>query len=303
MSGKNKITSFEKKQRRWGYVFCLPFMIGFVLLVAYPLVKMFIFSFQELSVGAVTYETSWVGWQHYNRILFIDPDFRKTVAASLTEMAVNVPVAVLFSFFIASILNQKFMGRTVFRAILFLPVILASGMVASLTAGDFISSNMQNIGSLSGSASDSMFSGSFADILLAMNIDRGIVEFIEGLVERISAITTMSAVPSVIFLSGMQSISPSIFEASYIEGASAWDVFWKISFPMVSPLILVNVIYCIVDSFTSATNTAITAIHTTLFSKIQYGLGSAMSVLYLALVGVIIALVYLVIRRLIYYYE
>ena len=230
-------------------------------------------------------------------------DFRKTVVASLGEMAVNVPVAVLFSFFIASILNQKFIGRTVFRAILFLPVILASGMVASLTSGDFISSNMQNIGSLSGSASDSMFSGSFADILLAMNIDRGLVEFIEGLVERISDITTMSAVPSVIFLSGMQSISPSIFEASYIEGASAWDVFWKISFPMVSPLILVNIIYCIVDSFTSATNTAITAIHETLFSKIQYGLGSAMSIMYLALVGIIIALVYLVVRRLIYYYE
>ena len=154
MSGKNKIASFEKKQNRWGYIFCLPFMIGFVLLVAYPLLKMVIFSFEELSVGAVTYETEQVGWQHYNRILFVDPDFRKTVVASLGEMAVNVPVAVLFSFFIASILNQKFIGRTVFRAILFLPVILASGMVASLTAGDFISSNMQNIGSLSGSASD-----------------------------------------------------------------------------------------------------------------------------------------------------
>ncbi len=303
MSRMTKTTSFEKKQNRWGYLFCLPFMLGFVLLVAYPLVKMVFFSFQELSVGAVTYDTQWVGWQHYHRILFVDPDFRKTVVASLGEMAVNVPVAVLFSFFIASILNQKFVGRTVFRAILFLPVILASGMVASLTAGDFISSNMQNIGSLSGSASDSLFSGSFTDALLAMNIDRGIVEFIEGLVERISDITTMAAVPSVIFLSGMQSISPSIFEASYIEGASAWDVFWKISFPMVSPLILVNVIYCIVDSFTSATNTAITAIHSTLFSKIQYGLGSAMSILYLTLVGVIIALVYLVIRRLIYYYE
>ena len=116
MSGKNKIASFEKKQNRWGYIFCLPFMIGFVLLVAYPLLKMVLFSFEELSVGTVTYETEYVGWQHYHRILFVDPDFRKTVVASLGEMAVNVPVAVLFSFFIASILNQKFIGRTVFRA-------------------------------------------------------------------------------------------------------------------------------------------------------------------------------------------
>lgn len=303
MGGRKKVTSFEKRQNRFGYLFCLPFMIGFVVLVAYPLVKVISFSFMELSVGAVTYDTQWVGWQHYNRILFIDPDFRKTVVQSLGEMVTNVPVAVLFSFFIASILNRKFVGRTAFRAILFLPVILASGMVASLTSGDFIMSNMQNIGSLSESSSDSIFSGSFSEILLAMNLDRSIVAFIEKLVAGISDITTMSAVPSVIFLSGMQSISPSIFEASYIEGASAWDVFWKISFPMVSPLILVNVIYCIVDSFTSASNTAITAIHNTLFAQIQYGLGSAMSIMYLAMVGVIIAVVYLAIRRLIYYYE
>lgn len=303
MGGRKKVTSFEKRQNRFGYLFCLPFMIGFVVLVAYPLVKVISFSFMELSVGAVTYDTQWVGLQHYNRILFIDPDFRKTVVQSLGEMVTNVPVAVLFSFFIASILNRKFVGRTAFRAILFLPVILASGMVASLTSGDFITSNMQNIGSLSESSSDSIFSGSFSEILLAMNLDRSIVAFIEKLVAGISDITTMSAVPSVIFLSGMQSISPSIFEASYIEGASAWDVFWKISFPMVSPLILVNVIYCIVDSFTSASNTAITAIHNTLFAQIQYGLGSAMSIMYLAMVGVIIAVVYLAIRRLIYYYE
>lgn len=261
------------------------------------------FSFSELSVGAVTYNSQWVGLEHYKYILFVDPDFRKTVVNSISEMIFNVPVVVLFSFFIASILNQKFVGRTVFRSILFLPVILSFGLITTLTAGDFLNSTMKNIGSLSSSSTGSMFSGSFTDMLEKMNVNHQLISFIQNLVERIADITNMSAVPTVIFLSGMQSISPSIYEASYIEGASSWDVFWKISFPMVSPLILVNVVYCIVDSFTSASNDAITTIHSTMFSALKYGRGSAMAMIYLAIIGLLIAIVYLCIRRLIYYYD
>ncbi len=294
--------SFERRQARCGYLFCLPFIIGFLVFVAYPLVKMVYFSFNELFVGAVTYETQGVGLEHYKRILFIDPEFRKTVVSSIGDMLFNVPIVVMFSFFIASLLNQKFVGRTVFRTILFMPVVFASGLVVSLTAGDFISNNMDNIGSLSGESS-SMFAGTFTDILMEMDIGNGIIEFIEDLVSRIEDITTMAAVPSVIFLSGMQSISPSIFEASYIEGASGWDVFWKITFPMVSPLVLVNIIYCIVDSFTSTTNTAITSIHTTLFNSAKYGLGSAMALFYLVIVSVVILIVFILVRKLVYYYD
>lgn len=298
----NKGLSFERRQARCGYMFCLPFIIGFLVFVAYPLIKMVYFSFNDLFVGAVTYETKAVGLDHYKRILFIDPDFRKTVVSSIGDMLFNVPIVVMFSFFIASLLNQKFVGRTVFRTILFMPVVFASGLVVSLTAGDFITYNMDNIGSLSGESS-SMFAGTFTDILMEMNIGNGIIEFVEDLVSRIEDITTMAAVPSVIFLSGMQSISPSIFEASYIEGASGWDVFWKITFPMVSPLVLVNIIYCIVDSFTSSTNTAITSIHTTLFNNARYGLGSAMALFYLVIVSVVIFIVFILIRKLVYYYD
>ena len=302
MSQKRKAVSFEKKQNRNGYLYCMPFIIGFLVFVAYPLFKVVVFSFNELTVGAETYETTWVGLTHYNRIFFVDPDFRKTVLSSVRDMVINVPVVVLFSFFIASILNQKFVGRTVFRTILFLPVILASGMVDYLTAGDFISSNMQNIASFPKNSAW-VFWGGLTQLLTEMNIGKSFVDFIDGLVGRISDITTMSAVPSVIFLSGMQSISPSIYEASYIEGASAWDVFWKISFPMVSPLILVNIIYCIVDSFTSSSNKAITEIHEALFSNAQYGLGSAMALVYLVLAGIIIMIIYTLVKRLVYYYD
>ena len=145
MKSNKKIVSFEEKQNRKGYLFCLPFILGFLIFVAYPLFKVILFSFEELTVGTLTYETTWVGLTHYKRILFVDPDFRKTVVSSISNMLVNVPVVVLFSFFVASILNQKFVGRTVFRTILFLPVILASGMVSSLTSGDFISGNMYTL--------------------------------------------------------------------------------------------------------------------------------------------------------------
>lgn len=297
-----KHISFEKKQTRFGYLFCLPFIIGFILFVAYPLIKVIIFSFNDLKVGVFTYDTIWVGLKHYKYILFTDPDFRDTVITSITDMIFNVPVVVLFSFFMASILNQKFLGRTVFRAILFLPIIFASGLITSITAGNFITSNMNSFGSLSGE-SGGMFSGSLSEILLEMNINQDFVNFISGLVDRISDIATMSAVPTIVFLSGMQSISPSVFEASYIEGASGWDVFWKITFPMVSPLILVNVIYSIVDSFTSNSNVAITSIHKVMFEKVLYGRGSAMSLMYLFMVAVIISIVFILIRKLVYYYD
>ncbi len=302
MKSNKKIVSFEEKQNRKGYLFCLPFILGFLIFVAYPLFKVILFSFEELTVGTLTYETTWVGLTHYKRILFVDPDFRKTVVSSISNMLVNVPVVVLFSFFVASILNQKFVGRTVFRTILFLPVILASGLVSSLTSGDFISGNMQDIGSLAGTSAG-FFSGDFSDMLIELGLPMGFTEFIQGLVDRISDITTMSAVPAVIFLSGMQSISPSVFEASYIEGASAWDVFWKISFPMVSPLIIVNMVYCIVDSFTSSSNKAITAIHEALFGTAKYGLGSAMALSYLLIVSAVIIIAYILVRKLVYYYD
>lgn len=302
MKSNKKIVSFEEKQNRKGYLFCLPFILGFLIFVAYPLFKVILFSFEELTVGTLTYETTWVGLTHYKRILFVDPDFRKTVVSSISNMLVNVPVVVLFSFFVASILNQKFVGRTVFRTLLFLPVILASGLVSSLTSGDFISGNMQDIGSLAGTSAG-FFSGDFSDMLIELGLPMGFTEFIQGLVDRISDITTMSAVPAVIFLSGMQSISPSVFEASYIEGASAWDVFWKISFPMVSPLIIVNMVYCIVDSFTSSSNKAITAIHEALFGTAKYGLGSAMALSYLLIVSAVIIIAYILVRKLVYYYD
>lgn len=301
---KHNNLSIEKKQARYGYIFVLPFVIGFIIYVAYPLIKAVQFSFSDLTVGAVTYNIKGVGFEHYRRILFIDPNFRKTIIGSVGNMLFNVPVVVLFSFFMASLLNQKFKGRTLFRAILFLPIILASGLIVTITSlGDFITSNMNNIGSLSGNSTGAMFTEGITNFLMQMNVGNEIISLIENLVSRISEITTMSAVPTIVFLSGMQSISPSVFEASYIEGASGWDVFWKITFPMVSPLLLVNAIYCIVDSFTSATNTAITSIHVAMFEKFEYGLASAMSLFYLAIVGIIIALIFSLVRRLIVYYD
>ena len=190
MKSNKKIVSFEEKQNRKGYLFCLPFILGFLIFVAYPLFKVILFSFEELTVGTLTYETTWVGLTHYKRILFVDPDFRKTVVSSISNMLVNVPVVVLFSFFVASILNQKFVGRTVFRTILFLPVILASGLVSSLTSGDFISGNMQDIGSLAGTSAG-FFSGDFSDMLIELGLPMGFTEFIQGLVDRILDITTM----------------------------------------------------------------------------------------------------------------
>lgn len=302
MIRRGKATSFERKRQRYGYYFVFPFLLGFLLFELFPLIQSVYFSFCDLTASATSYDASWVGLQHYKNILFVDPEYRKTLVSSLGNMLVNVPVAVLFSFFLASVLNQKFIGRTVARTILFLPVILSSGMIMSLSSADFFNYSMAATGNLAGGAGATL-SGSFTAVMENLNVNAQLISFISDLVSRIYDITIMSAVPMVIFLSGLQSISPSIYEASYIEGATKWEVFWKISFPMVSSLVLVNVVYCIVDSFTSEQNAAISSIHSAMFSSAQYGQGSAMAILYFVIISLILTVVYFIINRLVFYYD
>ncbi|HIW73204.1 MAG TPA: sugar ABC transporter permease [Firmicutes bacterium] len=296
---KKKIHSLDRRRRRAGYWFTLPFTIGMLFFLLGPLVQSVLFSFQKLTVVPGGYTLSMVGWENYRYAFLVDDQFRRQLFRSVRDMLINVPVVVLFSFFMASILNQKFVGRGLVRAIFFLPVIIASGTVQAALSSDALSS-------LSNSAYQSAQMGEaltlrITDYLQEMNISPAITQFVIDTVGRVYEIAVMSAVPIIIFLAGLQSVSPALFEASFIEGAGKWEVFWKISFPMVSPLILVAVVYCIVDSFTSMTNEVVARIHRTAFSELNFGLSSALAWSYLCIVFAILILVYRLISRHIHY--
>lgn len=296
--------SLEVKQRRMGYVFVAPLIVGMLAFVAFPVIQSLFFSFSKLNVVATGYQLDFRGIENYQYIFAVDPEFRNMVFLSLRDMLINVPVVVLFSFFLASLLNQKFRGRSAVRAILFLPVIIASGVVESVDQGDQFSAMITSGSQAAGaSAVGEQLSEKLIEYLQQLNISPQITNFIIDTVSRVYDITIMSAVPIIIFLAGLQSVSPSLFEASYIEGATKWEVFWKISLPMVSPLILVSVIYCIIDSFTNVSNPVIARIHSSAYDSLNFGLSSAMAWSYTLIILLVLGIVSKLISRHVFYHE
>ena len=287
-----------------GYVFVAPLIVGMLAFVAFPVIQSLFFSFSKLNVVASGYRLDFLGIENYRYILAVDPDFRTMVLGSLRDMLINVPVVILFSFFVASLLNQKFHGRSLVRAILFLPVIIASGVVESVDKADAFSSLLSSGAQTAGaSAVGEQLSEKLIVYLQQLNISPQITNFIIDTVSRVYDIAIMSAVPIIIFLAGLQSVSPSLFEASYIEGATKWEVFWKISLPMVSPLILVSVIYCIIDSFTNVSNPVISRIHSSAYDSLNFGLSSAMAWSYMLIILAVLGIVYKLVSRFIFYHE
>ena len=300
--------SLEVKQRRYGYLFTSPFIVGGVVFVLIPLVLSIVFSFATIMQGEgfLGYDYSPWGFQNYNKIWVENNTFAQQLLNALESMLYNVPVVVIFSFFMASVLNTKFVGRGFARSVMFMPVIISSGLVISLSADTLASSIMQSGGdrfteTAVSSGGAIQVTEAFEIMLEEMDIASWMIDLVVGSVSG-STIVSMSAVSIVIFIAGLQSISPSIYEASYIEGATKWEVFWKISLPMVSPLILTSVVYTIVDNFNSSRSGVIYMIHEQVV-KTNLDVASAMAVSYSIVILVILALVFAVLNKIVFYQD
>lgn len=304
VNGKRKLT-LRGKEAVAGYVFAIPFLVGFFGLFLPMLIKSIQFSFSNMTVeqgGYVLTKAANNGLEHYIRALSIDPDFNLNLLGSVKDMAVNVPLIIIFSFFAANLLNMKFRGRGVARSIFFLPVILTSGIVLGIESSDLLQATLGPEGMLSADDANTVFN--VAGFLLNYtNLPSGIIMYLSQAVLGIYDIVISSGVQILIFLAGLQGISPSLYEASNMEGATAWENFWKITFPMISPLILVNAIYTIIDSFTSANNELMQEIKNTIFSDVKYGYGSAMAWIYFLVITIIICIVGGIIGKRVFYMD
>lgn len=302
VNGKRKLT-LRGRDAIAGYLFIIPFLVGFFGIFLPMLYKSITYSFSNMKVeqgGYILERAAKNGLEHYIYALTIDPDFNLELLGAIKDMAVNVPLILIFSFFAANLLNQKFRGRGVARSIFFLPVILTSGVVLGIESSDLLQATLGPEGMLSSDDATTVFN--VANFLLEYtNLPLTIVSYLSEAVLGIYDIVIASGVQILIFLAGLQGISPSLYEASNMEGATGWENFWKITFPMISPLILVNAIYTIIDSFTSANNELMTEIKTTIFSQVKYGYGSAMAWIYFLLIAVIILVVGGLIARKVFY--
>ena len=251
--------SLAERKALKGWLFVLPFVLGFILIYLPIIIDSICFSFMTVDIktdaegNAYTQVVSH-GFEFYKTMFTKDSKFVEQLGKGVGQLLWEVPAVVIFALFVAVILNQKMLGRAVFRAIFFVPVILSTGLLETLTTSSAASEDIDD-GSGSNAATEFISTMDVRMLLSNMAVGGELVEYIVNLVNNIFNIINYSGVQMLIFLAGLQSISPAIYEAARIDGASAWETFWKITFPMISPMILVNGIYTIIDSFTRNNNT------------------------------------------------
>lgn len=293
---KRKPRSLERRRARAGLLFILPWLIGFFGMFARSLVTSLIYSVSQTTISKFGMDTKYIGFSSYYRALFIDSSFVRTLAEEVGGMLPQVVIILAFSLLMAVILSGSFRGRTFFRSVFFLPVICGSGMILSIMNGDALSSSI-----LSGSRSSMLFSTSGIDqVLLKMGMSTSLVDTLMGIVNGVFDLSWQSGLQILLFISGIMGISPALYEAARIEGATGWESFWKITFPMLSPILLLNAVYSIIDRFVDYNNAVLQYI-LTYSQKLEFSFASAMAWIYFVVVGVVVALVYAVINKRIVY--
>ena len=296
---RKKTVSLDKKKARAGWIFVLPFIIGLVF-VYFPIV----FESLEQSLfykvpGDATARVFNKFASYYEAFFNADTSgFAQALFTSVGEIILDIPMILLFSLFMAVLLNQKIGGRALFRAIFFVPVILSTGIMESIDASAVLDT-MSNAGGID-DGSGSSAAGEIVDAVdlqkffNGISLTDGMLEYVTNAINDIFNIVNRSGVQMLIFLAGLQSISPAIYESVQIDGASAWETFWKITFPMISPMILVNAVYTVIDAFT-VDSTVMTYISTLKLTEVEKttAISTAMSWIYfllvIAILGILVA--------------
>ena len=299
-SQKKPKLSYEKKKGLYGYGFIALWIIGTIYFFIYPLIVSFIYSLHDTKVTEGGMELNNRGFHNYVNAFRQDQDYSKALVETLSSTALKTPLILVFSIFIAVILNQKFRGRTFARAVFFLPVIIATGPVI-----DIINGNMSTGGYAGGSDQFStMFETNLVDQLLNFlgiyNISDTLTQTLNTLTSDIFNLVWNSGIQILLFLSALQGIPFSAKEAAQMEGATAWEYFWKITIPYISPQILTSLVYTIVDSFVDPGNQVMEIVLNKAKSW-NHGYSAAMAWAYFLIIAVVLAIVVAIINKFVYY--
>lgn len=302
---KKRRMSLSQKRTISGYLFILPWLVGFLVFYVRSLFMTFQFSLSELTMDVVNggYQLEFVGLENYLYAFTVHGSFKQILTTSIMDMCIDVPLIIFFSLFMALLLNRKFKGRTLVRAIFFLPVILnaeaiveAIEMATIMMAGGVSASSSELAAETAG-----MGMSYYIDLFGNMMIPKQLLEYIVGAVDRITSIISASGVQIVIFIAALQSIPGSLYEVAKMEGATAYETFWKITFPMVMPHIITNIVYTVVDSFVDSE--VVNLAYSTAFTDFNYGLSSVFSIVSTVVTCAILVLVCGFIQKKTFYYN
>jgi len=290
-------TLLRDRKSKYGYAFTAPLTVGFFVIFLGILVNSLVYSFSSVNVSSNI--ITFVGLRNYSFVFNVDPTYLPMLVFTARDTAINTVVLVIFSMVIANILNQRMAGRALFRAVFFIPVILATGILAKADVNNYILTSVSTSIDMGDVAVDGTIQSlsRLKGLLMSVSFNEGVNSFIIGIVNNIYYVMNRSGVQILLFLASMQSISPSIYESAYIEGASGWECFWKITFPMLSPAIIVNTVYTVIDSMVRSDNVIMDAVYTKAFVASEFGIAGAMSWFYFGFVVALTGGVFFLVNR------
>ncbi|MBR6341610.1 MAG: sugar ABC transporter permease [Treponema sp.] len=289
----------------YGYLFILPFIIGFIFFMVKPLVQSLMMALSDVTISTNGFELVYNNFANFKKAFLVDADFNRMLLEGIGMMVYRSIATVVFSFFVALLLNQNFKGRTLARSIFFLAVILSSGVLVGLENNNSLMAQIKDTIEEAGSAN------SITDVL-----ERILVPSAQGLggissktfalvfqiIDSIYDVAMASGIQIIIFLSGLQNISPSMYEAAQMEGCTSWESMCKITIPMISPLLPVCWVYTIVDFFMKSDNQIMTKINDNMVA-LAYGFSSAMAWIYFIVCIALIGISSLIISKVVYNYD
>ncbi len=283
MKKQRKLRGVEALKSRYGLMFVSIWIIGFALFFLTPLCQSIAYSFSKVVIGNESYK--FVGLEHFKMLINEDPHYVKNLTASITSMLYSLPLILVVSLVLALILNQKFPGRLFFRAVYFLPVIIATGVVMQYLTGYATSFSEQT----DASVSQNMMNVS--DIMNVLNLPVGIASYVQKVISNIFSFVWKSGIQIVLFIAGLQSIPSTLYEASRVEGASSWEDFWFITFPMLSRVTLLVIVFTMIELFTDEAISPIIKSARLQMQSGVYDASSAMLWMYFLVVAAIMGIV------------
>ena len=301
---------YEKKKGLYGYGFIALWFFGTLWLFIMPVLTSLWYSLcntklldkagaLEVGMTSAGIYTEWNGFYNFTKAFTIDTTFLPKLGTALGEILPNTIVIMIFSLFIAVILNQKFRGRTLARAIFFLPVLIATGPVISVINGDMTSQGVSDAAQFSTLFKTDLVT-ELMEFLGIYNLNQTFTDIIKDITSGVLNLVWNSGIQILIFLSALQTIPPSAKEAASIEGATAWEFFWKITFPYISPMILSNLVYTVIDAFVSTDNVVMEYVLAQ-SRNWEYGYSAALAWIYFAIVGACLGIICVIINRFVYY--
>ncbi len=267
---KMKPGRLAKRDAMVGLMFILPWIIGAIMFLAYPMINSFYYALNNIRFTTLGLKFTYVGYGNFTQILLSDADFPTQLIDYLVSTIISVPIIVVFALIIAIMLNQNVKGKGFFRLIFFLPVIIVSGPILGML-------NDQGAGGITAIDTQAITTA------IKGFLPGALAEPISEIFENLVTILWYSGVQILIFLSSLQKIDRSMYEAAKIDGGSGWECFWKITLPNIKPMILLNCVYTIVFISNNDQNQIIELIKNSMFSGTQekgYGYASAMAWLY-----------------------